>query len=173
MMPEKPLMTRVIPRINAPAGRAPSRGEQNDYSQHFVDTGLRPQNFIRDVELGERFEEYPKLKELLTRKDKLTEDHSCPPVYMQCDLHTSDLSPELFGMKFDVILVDPPWEEYVRRAPGVDDSMEWWTFEEILNLPIETILHSYFFGWEMLKDLIKGDIALESGDTKDVKIFAG
>ena len=27
----------------------PSRGEQNDYCQHFVDTGMRPTNFLRDV----------------------------------------------------------------------------------------------------------------------------
>ena len=29
----------------------PVRGEANDYSQHFVDTGLRPQNNLRDVHL--------------------------------------------------------------------------------------------------------------------------
>ena len=50
-------------------GREQSRGEQNDYSQHFVDTGLRPQNFIRDLEAGDRFEEYPKLKVVRRRKD--------------------------------------------------------------------------------------------------------
>ena len=31
--------------------RAPSRGEANDYCQHFVDTAQRPQNFLRDVHL--------------------------------------------------------------------------------------------------------------------------
>ena len=31
--------------------KAPSRGEANDYCQHFVDTGQRPQNFLRDVHL--------------------------------------------------------------------------------------------------------------------------
>ena len=31
---------------------------RNDYSQHFVDTGERPQNFIRDTKLHNRFEEY-------------------------------------------------------------------------------------------------------------------
>lgn len=31
--------------------------EKNDYAQHFVDTGLRPQNFIRDTDLTERFAE--------------------------------------------------------------------------------------------------------------------
>jgi hypothetical protein len=49
-------------RGGSPGVRGPSRGEQNDYSQHFVDTGMRPQNFIRDVDLTDRFEEYPKLK---------------------------------------------------------------------------------------------------------------
>ena len=29
----------------------PVRGEANDYSQHFVDTGLCPQNNLRDVHL--------------------------------------------------------------------------------------------------------------------------
>ena len=29
----------------------PSRGEQSDYCQHFVDTGQRPQNFLRDAHL--------------------------------------------------------------------------------------------------------------------------
>jgi hypothetical protein len=139
MMPESP-SNHMVPKVNAPAGLAPSRGEQNDYAQHFVDTGLRPQNFIRDVDLSDRFEEYPKLKELITRKDKLVSDNACPPMYMQMDLRTTELSPEIFGSKFDVILVDPPWEEYVRRAPGVGDSMEWWTFEEIQNLRIEVNL---------------------------------
>jgi len=31
---------------------------KNDYSQHFVDTKQRPQNFIRDADLSDRFEEY-------------------------------------------------------------------------------------------------------------------
>ena len=31
--------------------RAPSRGEANDYCQHFIDTAQRPQNFLRDVHL--------------------------------------------------------------------------------------------------------------------------
>ena len=31
-----------------PTVRGPSRGSANDYCQHFVDTGQRPQNFLRD-----------------------------------------------------------------------------------------------------------------------------
>ena len=37
-------------------------------SQHFVDTCQRPQNFIRDVGMAERFREYPKLRELMRLK---------------------------------------------------------------------------------------------------------
>ncbi|XP_064817231.1 N6-adenosine-methyltransferase non-catalytic subunit-like isoform X2 [Oncorhynchus masou masou] len=32
-----------------------SLNPHNDYCQHFVDTGHRPQNFIRDVGLADRF----------------------------------------------------------------------------------------------------------------------
>lgn len=45
-----------------------SSNPHNDYCQHFVDTGQRPQNFIRDVGLTDRFEEYPKLRELIRSK---------------------------------------------------------------------------------------------------------
>lgn len=45
-----------------------SANPHNDYCQHFVDTGQRPQNFIRDVGLADRFEEYPKLRELIRLK---------------------------------------------------------------------------------------------------------
>lgn len=45
-----------------------SYNPHNDYCQHFIDTGLRPQNFIRDAHLTNRFEEFPKLKELVHLK---------------------------------------------------------------------------------------------------------
>lgn len=48
-----------------------SANPHNDYSQHFVDIGQRPQNFIRDSGLNERFDEYPKLKELIRLKDQV------------------------------------------------------------------------------------------------------
>ncbi|KAA8539940.1 hypothetical protein F0562_026632 [Nyssa sinensis] len=139
----------VPPRTNGPAGKAPSRGEQNDYSQNFVDTGMRPQNFIRELELTNVVEDYPKLRELIQKKDEIVAKSSFPPMYYKCDLHEHVLSPEFFGTKFDVILVDPPWEEYVHRAPGVTDLMEYWTFEEIMNLKIEAIADtpSFIFLW--------------------------
>ncbi|KAL8506107.1 hypothetical protein ACS0TY_017098 [Phlomoides rotata] len=137
------------PRINAPPGKAPSRGEQNDYSQNFVDTGMRPQNFIRELELTSVVEDYPKLRELIQKKDEIVAKSASPPMYYKCDLREQVLSPEFFGSKFDVILIDPPWEEYVHRAPGVTDHMEYWTFEEIMNLKIEAIADtpSFIFLW--------------------------
>ncbi|KAG5607871.1 hypothetical protein H5410_029363 [Solanum commersonii] len=136
-------------RTNAPPGKAPSRGEQNDYSQNFVDTGTRPQNFIRELELTSVVEDYPKLRELIQRKDEIVVNSSSPPMYFKCDLLEHELSPDFFGTKFDVILIDPPWEEYVHRAPGVTDHMEYWTFEEIMNLKIEAIADtpSFVFLW--------------------------
>ncbi|RAL54966.1 hypothetical protein DM860_013662 [Cuscuta australis] len=137
------------PRTNAPPGKAPSRGEQNDYSQNFVDTGMRPQNFIRELELTSVVEDYPKLRELLQKKDEIVAKVASTPMYYKCDLREQELSPEFFGTKFDVILIDPPWEEYVHRAPGVTDHMEHWTFEEIMNLKIEAVADtpSFIFLW--------------------------
>ncbi|KAK9292672.1 hypothetical protein L1049_020650 [Liquidambar formosana] len=139
----------VPPRTGGPPGKAPSRGEQNDYSQNFVDTGMRPQNFIRELELTNVVEDYPKLRELIQKKDEIVANSASPPMYYKCDLREHGLSPEFFGTKFDVILVDPPWEEYAHRAPGVADHMEYWTFEEILNLKIEAVADtpSFIFLW--------------------------
>ncbi|XP_071734135.1 N6-adenosine-methyltransferase non-catalytic subunit MTB-like [Rutidosis leptorrhynchoides] len=139
----------VPSRNNGPPGKAPSRGEQNDYSQNFVDTGLRPQNYIRELELTSVVEDYPKLRELIQKKDEIVANSATAPMYYKCDLREQVLSPEFFGTKFDVILVDPPWEEYVHRAPGVTDHMEYWSFEEIMNLKIEAIADtpSFVFLW--------------------------
>lgn len=135
----------VPPKSSGPPGKAPSRGEQNDYSQNFVDTGMRPQNFIRELELTNVVEDYPKLRELIQKKDEIVAKSASPPMYYRCDLKEFELSPEFFGTKFDVILVDPPWEEYVHRAPGVADHMEYWTFEEIMSLKIEVIFLGVLF----------------------------
>ncbi|GFZ14752.1 methyltransferase MT-A70 family protein [Actinidia rufa] len=118
----------VPPRTNGPPGKAPSRGEQNDYSQNFVDTGMRPQNFIRELELTAVVEDYPKLRELIQKKDEIVAKSASTPMYFKCDLHE---------------------HEYVHRAPGVTDHMEYWTFEEIMNLKIEAIADtpSFIFLW--------------------------
>ncbi|WAQ96095.1 MET14-like protein [Mya arenaria] len=98
-----------------------SANPHNDYCQHFVDTGERPQNFIRDVGLANRFEEYPKLRELIRLKDELIAQTSIPPTYMKCDLETFELS-EL-RCQFDVILLEPPLHEY-QRAQGMIEKLD-------------------------------------------------
>lgn len=143
--PDKPPSGWAAQKSIGPPGKAPSRGEQNDYSQNFVDTGMRPQNFIRELELTNVVEDYPKLRELIQKKDEIVANSASPPMYYKCDLRDFELSPEFFGTKFDVILIDPPWEEYVHRAPGVADHMEYWTFEEIMNLKIEVISSIRFY----------------------------
>ena len=103
-------------------GRGRFERAKNDYAQHFVDTGLRPANFIRDSDVQERFEEYPKLKELIKAKDAKIAERATAPTYKKVDLKTFDLT--TLGTKFDVIVVDPPWEEYRRRkiACGGEDA---------------------------------------------------
>ena len=124
-----------------------SLNPHNDYSQNFVDTGQRPQNFIRDFGMEERFEEYPKLRELIKLKDDQIADVAFDPMYIQADLKVYDL--HQIGSEFDVILIDPPLEEYQRRAPGAKFNQAPWDFDEIINLPIETIAsqRAFVFLW--------------------------
>ncbi|XP_067624597.1 N6-adenosine-methyltransferase non-catalytic subunit [Eurosta solidaginis] len=128
-----------------------SSNPHNDYCQHFVDTGQRPQNFIRDVGLADRFEEYPKLRELIRLKDKLIQDTASAPMYLKSDLKSLDL--KILGTKFDVILIEPPLEEYARGAPSVATvggaPRVFWNWEEISNLDVgEVAAHrSFVFLW--------------------------
>ena len=55
---------------NYPGGKA--RANRNDYNQHFVDTGQRPQNFLRDSQLDDQYEDYPSAKRLVALKVHLT-----------------------------------------------------------------------------------------------------
>ena len=124
-----------------------SLNPHNDYSQNFVDTGQRPQNFIRDFGMEERFEEYPKLRELIKLKDNQIGEVAFDPMYIHADLKVYDL--HQIGCEFDVILIDPPLEEYQRRAPGAKFNQAPWDFDEIINLPIETIAsqRAFVFLW--------------------------
>ncbi|EDV31261.1 uncharacterized protein Dana_GF14632 [Drosophila ananassae] len=128
-----------------------SSNPHNDYCQHFVDTGQRPQNFIRDVGLADRFEEYPKLRELIKLKDKLIQDTASAPMYLKTDLKTLDV--KTLGTKFDVILIEPPLEEYARAAPSVATvggaPRVFWNWDDILNLDVGEIAahRSFVFLW--------------------------
>ncbi|CAL8103643.1 unnamed protein product [Calicophoron daubneyi] len=120
-----------------------SANPHNDYSQHFVDTGERPQNFIRDTGLRNRFEEYPKLRELIRLKDELIQSRATPPMYLQADLKTFDLTK--LQSKFDVVLIEPPLEEYNRMHGAMFD--QHWTWDEVERLEIEQIVAPRSFVW--------------------------
>ena len=69
------------------------------------------------------------------------------------DLRTLPLSVQTFGSKFDVIIVDPPWEEYVQRAPGVGDGTSWtwqvgeWTSAERGGEKKKKLKSDFFFNF--------------------------
>ena len=50
-------------------------------------------------------------------------------MYLQTDIKSFDLSS--LGVKYDVILIDPPLEEYHRKASGVNFGWEPWDWEEV------------------------------------------
>lgn len=129
----------------------PSRGDANDYCQHFVDTGRRPQNFLRDAHMTDkdRFSEYPKLRDLVRLKDDQVKHFATPPMFLKADLKKLPLSVETFGTKFDVILIDPPWEEYARRAPGSSDEISVWPWQDVQALDIGSIADTpaFVFLW--------------------------
>lgn len=120
-----------------------SANPHNDYCQHFVDSGERPQNFIRDGGLANRFEEYPKQRELIRLKDELIGSTNAPPMYLQCDLETYDLRD--MQAKFDVILVEPPLEEYQRTQGASFD--KYWDWDEIEQLDIPSVAAQRSFLW--------------------------
>lgn len=58
---------------------------------------------------------HPDLARLASCKNDIAERYATPPFYLQADLRNLKLSTETFGTKFDVVLIDPPWEEYATR----------------------------------------------------------
>lgn len=130
---------------------------KNDYCLHYVETGDRPQNYIRDYEEDKRFIDYPKLNELIKRKNEIINKRATPATYLKTNLKSFDLSS--LG-KFDVILIDPPWEEYYvneefnknltqTSSNNIKNDKEYidnfWSFEEIADLKIESISESCSF----------------------------
>lgn len=88
------------------------------FSTFYFKKGLPIVYNINDLSgLRNRFEEYPKLRELIRLKDELIQARATPPMYLRADLRTFNLQ-DLKSV-FDVILVEPPldrswsWEEVI------------------------------------------------------------
>jgi len=123
---------------------------RNDYCQTFVDTGQRPQNFIRDLDYANRYSEYPKIERLIKLKQEILAKRATPGMSLKCDLKEFDLT--ALGTKFDVILLDPPWEEYRTRVVGMyvpNEDLSTWTMDELRTLKIGEIAdtQSFCFLW--------------------------
>ena len=73
-----------------------------------------PANYIRDVSIEKRFAEYPKLNDLIEKKNKAITESYCPPTYLNADLRTFNL--ENLKCQFDSIIIDAPLEEYKNTA---------------------------------------------------------
>ena len=126
---------------------------KNDYSQHFVDTGDRPQNFVRDAGLAEQFRGQPCYFELNARKDRLVQRRMTMPLYHKCNLKETDMARLLAPTRFDVVLIDPPWPEYARRCSGMpahaNHDLSSWTYEEMAALDVGGVAASdaFVFLW--------------------------
>ena len=59
------------------------------------------------VGLTGRFEEYPKLQELIRLKDDLISETAHPPMYLKVDLESYDL--KQLNCKFDTIIIGAKW----------------------------------------------------------------
>ncbi|GAA6061374.1 hypothetical protein JCM10212_005828 [Sporobolomyces blumeae] len=128
---------------------------RNDYSTEYVQTGRRPQNFLRNTAVETRFSEYPKLASLLAEKHALTASrhHSIPPTYLNTESTDSQTSTAdavsdatdrvtpcptslalstIHPARFDCILLSPP--------PCV-------TFDELASLPLASAAANPGFVW--------------------------
>ncbi|KAJ7392131.1 N6-adenosine-methyltransferase subunit mettl14 [Desmophyllum pertusum] len=124
-----------------------SANPHNDYCQHFVDTGQRPHNFIRDVGLADRFEEYPKLRELIRLKMKSL----LRELLLQCIFSATSMS--LIWMILNVSLMwcilTHPLRNINAVASGTTFNWKPWTWDEILKLEVEKVAsqRSFLFLW--------------------------
>lgn len=78
----------------------------------------------------------------------MIEKRNTPPVYIKADLKNYKLNQ--LG-KFDVILIDPPWEEYFKRGNKVnfEEPLTPWSLDELKKLQIDQIsdVPSFVFLW--------------------------
>ncbi|MCO5590184.1 hypothetical protein L7F22_044153 [Adiantum nelumboides] len=166
-------LTADVDQVFGPAYIPSESTIRNDYSQRFIDTKASelPGNAVKNPFKTSRFEEYPKLRNLVDTKAKLLDEISIPPTYLQADLlqsikpythgqittdsaeqieapfHLSSLLP----IKYDVVIIDPPLEAYEWESipTNGEESKQVWSWEQIAALPIPQIMakESFIFFW--------------------------
>lgn len=57
--------------------------EDRSFNAQFVETGERPQNFIKNVNPAERYNKYPKAQQLMQEKKIWIQQRNHPPVYLK------------------------------------------------------------------------------------------
>jgi mRNA (2'-O-methyladenosine-N6-)-methyltransferase len=129
---------------------------RNDYNQSFVDLGIRPQNHLRDADPATRYIEYPKLERVVQLKNEILKVRNTPAMYLQCDMKTFDFS--TLGTDFDVVLMDPPWEEYAQRCEQTHvtcEDLTPWSMAELEEIPMNKIAKptAFLFLWCGVKHL--------------------
>ena len=127
-------------------------------------------NFAGDVGLADRFEEYPKLRELIRLKNELIDETAHPPMYLKCDLDTFEL--KSLEQKFDVILIEPPLEEYA-RSYGVTN-VKFWDWDKIMVKHLELSIYKVDSGDSRLfSNKILKNYATHSFNLFKVKLSSG
>lgn len=138
----------------------------NDYSQIYVNNGQRPQNSIINHNQDGQFErDYPRESRLIKLKTELLQKRNHPPLVLNMNLKELPVHYKMMG-KFDIILVDPPWEEYKQKlhdtlqhleaSPEVinnidktDERFQGWSKDDIGTLPIKDLSEDacFVFMW--------------------------
>lgn len=91
----------------------PPNYKKTDLPRYFAETGYRPQNFIKEDSKIDRYKEHANHKLLIEKVDNFLNKRNHPPRYLK--KRVKDLDFGDIGV-FDVIVIDPPWEEYSKRA---------------------------------------------------------
>lgn len=134
-------------RVDIEEAEETTKNPRNDYSANYVETGEFPQNKVRDAGYARRFEEYPKLRELIRLKDELVAQTSTYAYWAPLDLARRFVAPgdghSLFGgFKFDVIVVEPPLAEYEMTNRVRFDRT--WTWDAVCAFYTGVILPPFF-----------------------------
>jgi hypothetical protein len=77
----------------------------------------------------------------------LIQETASPPMYLKTDLSNFHLGS--LPVKFDVLLIEPPLEEYQRTRGVTGGDVEFWGWDQIMALDIPSVAapRSFIFLW--------------------------